>query len=119
MLNGSVFNELKVTKIKYMSNSKSDKGLVAIMIIACTVVIAIFHFAWAKYLFMNYGRPLFAALDIILVLIYAYTSFCAYKNADDPNKEWQRWAVVVIAVISSIWAAAWSTELMNNLDQGI
>lgn len=102
-----------------MSNSKSDKGLVATMIIACTLVIAIFHFAWTKYLLINYSRPVFAALDIIILLIYAYTSLKAYKNADNPNYDWQRWAVVIIAVISSIWAAAWSTGLMNNIEQGI
>jgi chromate transport protein ChrA len=99
--------------------NKSDKGLVATIIVACTVIIAIFHFAWAKYLFMNYGRPLFAALDIILLLIFSYTCYNAYKNADDPNKDWQRWAVIIIAVLSCIWAAAWSTGLMNNIDQGV
>lgn len=102
-----------------MSNSKSDKKVVAILIIACTVVIAIFHFAWAKYLFMNYSRPLFALSDIALVLCFAWAAINAYNKADNPNYDWQRWAVVIIAVISSIWAAAWSTGLMNNIDQGI
>jgi len=99
--------------------NKSDKGLVAILISACTVVVLIFHFAWAKYLFMNYSKPLFAVFDILLSLIFAWTCINAYKNADDPNKDWQRYAVVVIALISSVWAAGWSTGLMNNMDQGL
>lgn len=99
--------------------NKSDKGLVAILIGACTVVILIFHFAWAKYLVMNYSKPLFAIIDVVVSLIFAWTCVNAYKNADDPNKDWQRIAIVVITILSSIWAAAWSTGLMNNIDQGI
>lgn len=102
-----------------MSNSKSDKKVVAILIIACSVVIAIFHFAWSKYLFMNYSRPMFTLIDIALVLCFAWASIKAYNNADDPNKDWLRWASVILAIGSSIWAAAWSTGLMNNIDQGI
>lgn len=102
-----------------MTNSKSDKGLVGILIAACAVVIAIFHFAWAHYLFMNYSRPLFALFDIALILAFAWASIKGYNNADDPNKDWLRWVIILIAVGSSIWAAAWSTGLMNNIDQGI
>jgi hypothetical protein len=102
-----------------MANSKSDKGLVAILVTACTVIILIFHFAWAKYLFMNYSRPVFAVVDVLLALLFAWVSVKAYDNADDPNKDGLRWLAVVIAAISSIWAAAWSTGLMNNMEQGI
>lgn len=102
-----------------MANSKSDKGLVSILIAACSVVILIFHFAWARYLFMNYPRPLFTFFDIALILAFAWSSIKAYNNADDPNKDWLRWMIVIVAVLSCVWAAAWSTGLMNNLDQGI
>lgn len=102
-----------------MSNSKSDKKLVGILIAVCSLAILIFHFAWAKFLFMNYSKPFFATLDIVVLLAFAWASFEAYKNADDPNKDWLRKFVVVLAVVSCIWAAAWSTGLMNNLDQGI
>lgn len=102
-----------------MANVKSDKGLVAILVTACTVIVLIFHFAWAKYLLMNYSNALFAIVDVALALFFAWLSVKAYKNADDPNKDWQRWAVVIIAVVSSIWAAAWSTGLMNNISQGL
>lgn len=99
--------------------SKSDKSLVGILIAACTVIILIFHFAWAKYLFMNYSILGFALVDIIVVVLFAAASSIAFKNADDPNKDNWRWAVVLLAVASSVWAAAWSTGLMNNISQGI
>jgi multisubunit Na+/H+ antiporter MnhB subunit len=102
-----------------MANSKSDKSLVGILIIACTVIILIFHFAWSKYLFMNYSRPLFVIVDIALALAFAWASVKAYDNADDPNKDGLRWLAVIIAAVSCIWAAAWSTGLMNNIEQGI
>jgi hypothetical protein len=102
-----------------MANSKSDKGSVAFLVTACTVGILIFHFAWAKYLLMNYSRPVFAVIDVLLALLFAWVSVKAYNNADDPNKDGLRWAAVVIAAISCIWAAAWSTGLMNNIDQGL
>lgn len=100
--------------------SKSDKPLIAILIAACSIVILIFHFAWAHYLFMNYStRPFFTILDIAVILAYSWASLKAYNNADDPNKDWLRWAVVALTIASCVWAAAWSTGLMNNLDQGI
>lgn len=98
--------------------SKSEKNLVGIMIVACTVAILIFHFAWSKYLFINYGRPVFVIGDIALALAFAWASLKAYNNADDPNYDGWRWAAIVVAALSSIWAAAWSTGLMNNIDQG-
>lgn len=99
--------------------SKSDKSLVGILIAACSVVILIFHFAWTKYLFANYSLLGFSVIDVVLLLSFAGASYVAYKNADDPNKDSWRWVVVVLAVVSSIWAAAWSTGLMNNISQGI
>lgn len=102
-----------------MANERSDKSTVGIIIAACTIVILIFHFAWSKYLFMNYGRPVFAIFDILLILCFAYASKQAYTGAEDPNKDSWRWAAIFVAVLSSIWAAAWSTGLMNNIDQGI
>lgn len=102
-----------------MANEKSDKNLVGILVVACSIVILIFHFAWSKYLFMNYSRPVFAIGDIVLAITFAWASVKAYDNADDPNKDGWRWAAVALAVISSIWAAAWSTGLMNNISQGI
>lgn len=99
--------------------NKSDKSLVGILIGACTIIILIFHFAWAHYLFLNYSRAFFASLDILIALGFVLASNIAYKGADDPNKDYWRWIVVVLTVISSIWAAAWSTGLMNNIDQGL
>lgn len=101
-----------------MANEKSEKSTVGILIVACTIVILIFHFAWSKYLFMNYGKPLFAIVDIVLVLAFAWASLRAYNTADTGDNG-PRWLVAVIAVISCIWAAAWSTGLMNNIQQGI
>lgn len=99
--------------------SKSDKGLVGILIAACTVVILIFHFAWAHYLFLNYSKPFFVIVDIAVGLAFSWACIKAYNYADDPNYDWLRKLAVALAVISSIWAAAWSTGLMNNLNQGI
>jgi hypothetical protein len=99
--------------------NKSDKSLVGILIAACSVIILIFHFAWAKYLFANYSQAGFAVVDIVILVSFAGASFIAYKNADDPNKDHWRWALVLLAIASSIWAAAWSTGLMNNLSQGL
>jgi hypothetical protein len=103
-----------------MSNSKSDKPLVRNWIIGCVITILIFHFAWAKYLIMNYHRSVFfTVVDIVLFLAFGIGAFIAYENADDPNKDTWRKEFIWLAVISCIWAAAWSTGLMNNLDQGI
>lgn len=100
-------------------SDKSDKSLVGILIGACTVIILIFHFAWAHYLFLNYHKPVFVITDIVVLLAFAWVSIKAYNNADDPNKDWLRYAVVTLTVLASIWAAAWSTGLMNNIDQGL
>lgn len=102
-----------------MSNSKSDKPLVRNLIIGCLAAVLIFHFAWAKYLFANYSRAGFAVIDIVVAVAFVLAANVAYKNADDPNKDYWRWVTVIVAVASCIWAAAWSTGLMNNLDQGI
>ena len=99
--------------------SKSDKKLVGILIAACSVIILIFHFAWAHYLFQNYSKLGFSVVDVLLLVAFAGASYIAYKSADDPNKDNWRWAVVLLAVASSIWAAAWSTGLMNNINQGL
>jgi hypothetical protein len=101
-----------------MSNQKSEKSTVGILVAACTIAILIFHFAWAKYLFMNYSNLLFALVDIVLVLAFAWYSLKAYSTADTGDNG-PRWLAVIIAVISCIWAAAWSTGLMNNIQQGI
>lgn len=101
-----------------MSNEKSEKSVVGILIAACTIAILIFHFAWSKYLFMNYSNLLFAIIDVVLVLAFAWYSVKAYKTAKTGDNG-PRWLVVLIAAISCIWAAAWSTGLMNNIQQGI
>jgi hypothetical protein len=101
-----------------MANEKSEKATVGILVTACTVAILIFHFAWSKYLFMNYSRPVFVIVDIALAVAFAWVSVKAYNSADTGDNG-PRWLVAIIAAISCIWAAAWSTGLMNNISQGI
>lgn len=101
-----------------MANEKSEKSVVGILVAACTIAILIFHFAWSKYLFMNYSNLLFAIVDIVLVVAFAWASLRAYKTAKTGDNG-PRWLVVLIAAVSCIWAAAWSTGLMNNIQQGI
>lgn len=100
--------------------SKSDKGTVLTIIGACLAAILIFHFSWTPYLLMNWGSNLlFTGLDALLFGAFGVTSAIAYKQADDPNYDYMRKVIIWLAVASSIWAAAWSTGLMNNIEQGI
>jgi hypothetical protein len=100
--------------------SKSEKGYILRWIIACLAVITIFHFAWAPYLLQNWhGSLLFTGVDALLFGVFGVTSYIAYKQADDPNYDYMRKIFIWVAVASSIWAAAWSTGLMNNIEQGI
>lgn len=101
-----------------MSNEKSEKSVVGILVAACAAAILIFHFAWSKYLFMNYSNLLFAIVDIALVVAFAWYSLKAYNTAETGDNG-PRLLVILIAAISCIWAAAWSTGLMNNIQQGI
>lgn len=81
------------------------------MIIFCAAVILLFHFAWANNYFINMGNWLFALVDIAVLVLFAYHAKGAYQYADDPNKDWKRYVVVGLALLSSIWAAAWSAGL--------
>lgn len=100
--------------------SKSEKGLVLKWIGGCLAAILIFHFAWASYLFQNWNSNLlFTGVDILLFGVFGLTSYLAYKQADDPNYDYLRRIFIIISIASSIWAAAWSTGLMNNISQGI
>lgn len=100
--------------------SKSEKKLVLGIVGACLAVIAIFHFAWTPYLLQNWSNNLlFTGIDALLFGAFGITSVIAYKQADDPNYDYLRKLVIWVAVASSIWAAAWSTGLMNNISQGI
>lgn len=101
-----------------MANEKSEKSVVSILVAACTIAILIFHFAWAKYLFMNYSNFLFAIVDIVLAVAFAWASLKAYSSAETGDNG-PRWLVALLAAISCIWAAAWSTGLLNNIQQGI
>jgi hypothetical protein len=99
--------------------NKSDKPTVVIIMLACIGVILLFHFAWYKYLVLNYNHLLFTAGDIVLLILFGITCVVAYKNADDPNYDIWWKLMISMALASSVWAAAWSTGLMNNLSQGI
>ena len=99
-----------------MANNKSDKPLVRNMIIFCVGAILLFHFAWARQYFVNLGNALFTLVDLALLVAFTYMSVKAYNQADDPNKDWKRYAVVGITLASMIWAAGWAAglnELVN------
>lgn len=87
--------------------------------LGCLVVIGIFHFAWSTYLFQLWGPNLFTIIDALLFGGFIGTSVSAYALAEDPNYDYLYRVFIWLAVASSIWAAAWSTGLMNNLSQGI
>lgn len=91
-----------------MANKKSDKPLVRNTIIGCVLAIAIFHFAWYKQLALNYHNAFFGIVDLLLLAFFGLMSAAAYKNADDPNKEWLRWVIVLTAVASCAWAGGWA-----------
>jgi hypothetical protein len=100
--------------------SKSEKTYVLWWIVGCAAVITIFHLVWAKYLFMNYKEsPLFTWVDVCLFIAFGGSSILAYIGADNPNEDYWRKVFIWITVASSIWAAAWSTGLMNNISEGI
>ena len=100
--------------------NKSEKSGVLLLIGGCLAAILIFHFAWATYLFQNWNtNTLFTIVDAVLAILFGGSSIIAYKNADDPNYDYWHRILIGIAVASSIWAAAWSTGLMNNISQGI
>lgn len=91
-----------------MSNSKSDKPLVRNMIITCVLAILIFHFAWFRHLGINLGNWVFTIVDGGLIAAFIVESIGAYRYADDPNKEWKRWVVVITAAALCIWAGGWA-----------
>lgn len=90
-----------------MSN-KSDKPLVRNTIIFCVIAILVFHFAWSNQLFHNYHNLLFAFGDLLLLILFGVYSAQAYKQADDPNKDWKRVVMVGFAVALCVWAGAWA-----------
>lgn len=91
-----------------MANSKSDKPLVIKTVAACVVAILIFTFAWAKYFFHNLDNWVFTLVEGGLIALFVVEAIGAYKHADDPNKEWKRWVVVLVAVILCAWAGGWA-----------
>lgn len=91
-----------------MANSKTDKPLVRNMVLACLAAILLFHFAWLRQLGTNYHNAFFAIVDILAFAVFAWQSFVAYVQADNPNKEWRRKVVVGVAVFLCIWAGAWA-----------
>lgn len=91
--------------------NKSDKALVRNMIIVCVGIILLFHFAWANQYFINLGNAFFTIVDLALISAFVYHAVGAYKMADDPNKDWKRYVVVILTAVSSIWAAAWAAGL--------
>jgi 4-hydroxybenzoate polyprenyltransferase len=98
-----------------MANSKSDKSLVRNMVLACLGAILIFHFAWLKQLITNYHNLLFAIGDIALLVLFAWQSKISYEQADNPNKEWRRWVVVLIAAALCLWAGGWAAYLNEKI----
>lgn|SRR5688572_6431836 len=90
-----------------MSN-ESDKTLVRNMIIFCILAVLIFHFAWSRQLFINYGNVLFTFIDAGLIGAFIAEAIGAYKYADDPNKERKRFVVIGLAVVLCIWAGGWA-----------
>lgn len=102
--------------------NKSDKPYILGWIIGCFIVMLIFHFIppWIPYLFMNYHRSWFFLIgDIVLLILFVIGGIFSYATADDPNKEGWRKEFIWVAIISCIWAASWSSALMNQLDQGL
>jgi predicted membrane chloride channel (bestrophin family) len=95
--------------------NKSDKSLVRNMILFCIGTVLLFHLAWAHNYFINLGNWLFAIVDIALLILFAYQANSAYKYADDPNKDWKRYVIIGLALLSSIWAAAWSAGLNEGI----
>jgi hypothetical protein len=96
--------------------SKSDKGYIFRWVVACLIVICIFHFSWAKYLFQNWDHNFaFTMVDALLFAIFCYSGFVAIINADDPNKEGWRYVFIITTLASSAWAAGWSVALMNTI----
>lgn len=91
-----------------MSNSKSDKSFVIKMLIGCVAAILIFHFAWFRQLGINLGNWFFTIIDGGLIAAFIVEGIGAYRYADEPNKEWKRYVVVVLAVILCIWAGGWA-----------
>lgn len=94
-----------------MPNQKSDKPLVRNLIIACVAAILIFHFAWSNQYFVNLHNIWFLLVDFGLLIAFAYQAQGAYQYADDPNKDWKRVVIIILAAISCIWAAGWSAGL--------
>lgn len=90
-----------------MSN-KSDKSLVLKIIAACTIAILVFTFAWAKHFFYNLDHWLFSLVYGGLIVLFVIEAKGAYKHADDPNKEWKRWILVLVAVALCAWAGGWA-----------
>lgn len=107
---GQLPADSKLINLYFMPN-KSDKPLVRNMILICIVVILVFHLAWAHNYWVNLGNALFIIVDIALLILFGYQANSAYKFADDPNKDWKRYVVVGLALLSSIWAAGWSAGL--------
>lgn len=97
-----------------MSNSKSDKTFVTKWVIGCAVVILIFHLVWAKYLFINLKDPVFTLVDLALIGFFIGQSVGAIEHADDPNKDWKRYAFIVSTAAICFWVGIWATGLMEN-----
>jgi hypothetical protein len=93
-----------------MSNeiSKSDKPLVIKMVAVCTGAILLFTFAWTKQFLGNLDIWYFTLIEGGLLAVFIVECIGSYRYADDPNKDWKRVFVVVLALACCAWAAGWS-----------
>lgn len=91
-----------------MSNSKSDKKFVSIVIASCAAVILLFSFIWSKQFFFNLGNPVFAIGYGILIGAFVAEAIGAFRYADEPNKEWKRVVIVILTAAICIWAGGWA-----------
>jgi accessory gene regulator protein AgrB len=82
-----------------MGNSKSDQGLVIKTIVGCFLAVLLFHFG-AYYLIPTaMGTATFIIVDICALLLITLFAVIAYKNADDPNKDWARGALMAVTCL--------------------
>src|ERR1043166_6667421 len=91
-----------------MSNSKSDKPVVLKLIAGSVAASLIFTFAWAKQFFANLDLWYFTLIEGGLLAAFIVESIGSYRYSDEPNKDWKRHLVWILALACCAWAAGWS-----------
>jgi uncharacterized membrane-anchored protein len=94
-----------------MAKNTSDKSLVSKVLIGCLLIMIGWQWAFAHFSVADYSSPVYLTILGIVLALFGYSVYNAYKQADSGTKDnssrgWVIGIAVVILLFIAIWAAA-------------